>query len=118
MKAAVLMTRGNLGESAKRVCWPAQYELEQKLRSCLAAHGIRLKRAFPVKGHGFHSSKRMGMDIFAGIDPDANLVFATAPCGIAYAPSPQQAAQALAVKAAMLEGFGIKVHICGSLPLS
>ncbi|MGI8770051.1 MAG: fucose isomerase [Acidobacteriaceae bacterium] len=32
----------------------------------------------PQKGNGFISSQRMGMDIFAGIDPDANLVFATA----------------------------------------
>ena len=40
-----------------------------------------MERAFPVdaaKGHGFVSNQRMGMDIFAGIDPHASLVFATA----------------------------------------
>ncbi|MFZ0662645.1 MAG: fucose isomerase [Acidobacteriaceae bacterium] len=40
-----------------------------------------MRRAFPVDevtGHGFISSQRMGMDVFAGIDPDAPLVFATA----------------------------------------
>jgi L-fucose isomerase-like protein len=81
MRDAVLVTSGDLRDSANKVCWPAQRELEQKLASCFAAQGIILKRAFPVdevKGHGFNSSQRMGMDIFSGIDPDANLVFATA----------------------------------------
>jgi len=43
--------------------------------------GITLKRAFSEDeqtGHGFISSQRMGMDIFARIPPDAPLVFATA----------------------------------------
>jgi L-fucose isomerase-like protein len=81
MKDAVLVTSGDLRESANKVCWPAQRELEQKLTSCFTELGITLQRAFPVdeaRGHGFNSSQRMGMDIFAGIDPDANLVFATA----------------------------------------
>ena len=81
MKEAVLVTSGDLRESANRVCWPAQKELEQRLTQSFADLGVTLKRAFPVdekKGHGFNSSQRMGMDIFAGIDPDANLVFATA----------------------------------------
>ena len=42
---------------------------------------MQLRRAFPVSpttGHGFISSQRMGMDILNSIDPDANLVFATA----------------------------------------
>ncbi len=46
-----------------------------------AQEGVRLKRAFPVdsqRRHGFVSSQRMGMDIFTAIDPDANLIFATA----------------------------------------
>jgi hypothetical protein len=81
MKDAVLVTGGDLRESANKVCWAAQYELEQKVTSCFAAQGVNLKRAFPVDeagGHGFNSSQRMGMDIFAGIDPQANLVFAIA----------------------------------------
>jgi hypothetical protein len=81
MKEAVLVTSGDLRESANRVCWPAQRELEEKLTACFSREGVLLKRAFPVdeaKGHGFNSSQRMGMDIFNTIDPDANLVFATA----------------------------------------
>ena len=42
---------------------------------------MEVERAFPVDraaGHGFISSQRMGMDVFASIDPEASLVFATA----------------------------------------
>lgn len=81
MKEAILITSGDLRESANRACWPAQAVLEEKLTECFAKEGVVLRRAFPVdkaKGHGFNSSQRMGMDIFSGIDPEANLVFATA----------------------------------------
>lgn len=81
MKEAVLITSGDLRESANKVCWPAQEELERKLTWCFLQEGITLRRAFPVnkdRGHGFISSQRMGMDVFANIDPKANLVFATA----------------------------------------
>jgi len=81
MKEAILITSGDLRDSANTVCWPAQQELEQKLTACFAKEGVTLKRAFPVdaaRGHGFISSQRMGMDVFANIDPEANLVFATA----------------------------------------
>ncbi len=81
MKEAVLVTSGDLRESANKTCWPAQKDLENKLTAQFAAKGVTLRRAFPVDhntGHGFNSSQRMGMDIFARIDPHANLVFATA----------------------------------------
>ena len=81
MKEAVLVTSGDLRESANKVCWPAQRDLEEKLTACFSDQGVTLKRAFPVDpatGHGFNSSQRMGMDVFATIDPYANLVFATA----------------------------------------
>ncbi len=81
IKEVVLITSGDLRQSANEVCWPAQEELERKLTQCFADKGVVVKRAFPVDpavGHGFISSQRMGMDIFSGIDPNANLVFATA----------------------------------------
>ncbi len=81
MKEAVLVTSGDLRESANLACWPAQKQLEERLTECFAKQGVTLRRAFPVdevRGHGFNSSQRMGMDIFSGIDPQANLVFATA----------------------------------------
>jgi hypothetical protein len=81
LKKVVLITSGDLRPSANQVCWPAQEELERKLTQAFQQEGIAVERAFPVdaaKGHGFVSNQRMGMDVFAGIDPDASLVFATA----------------------------------------
>ncbi|HEX4652450.1 MAG TPA: fucose isomerase [Granulicella sp.] len=81
IKEVVLITSGDLRQSANQVCWPAQEELERRLTECFAQEGITVKRALPVDaatGHGFISSQRMGMDVFSGIDPEAPLVFATA----------------------------------------
>ncbi|HEU5340999.1 fucose isomerase [Edaphobacter sp.] len=81
MKEVVLITSGDLRESANKVCWPAQESLERELTRCFAERGVTVRRAFPVdkeRGHGFISSQRMGMDVFTGIAPEANLVFATA----------------------------------------
>ena len=81
MKEVILITSGDLRESANKVCWPAQDQLERELERCFATEGVTMRRAFPVnqeKGHGFISSQRMGMDVFTEIDPEANLVFATA----------------------------------------
>jgi hypothetical protein len=55
--------------------------LEEKLTAVFAGMGVTLQRAFPVheaEGHGFISSQRMGMDVFAHIPKEAPLVFATA----------------------------------------
>ena len=81
IKDVVLITSGDLRLSANQVCWPAQEDLERKLTQRFKDAGVSVRRAFPVdsrSGHGFISSQRMGMDIFADIDPEADLVFATA----------------------------------------
>lgn len=80
IKEVVLITSGDLRQSANLACWPAQQELERRLTQCLQNEGVAVRRAFPVDqtlGHGFISSQRMGMDVFADIDPEANLIFAT-----------------------------------------
>ncbi len=81
IQEVVLITSGDLRQSANLACWPAQREMERQLTESFTLEGVRVKRAFEVDtktGHGFISSQRMGMDIFAEIDPEANLVFATA----------------------------------------
>lgn len=78
---AVLITSGDLRESANHVCWPAQQALEAVLIEAFRVQGCELKRAFAPdaeRGHGFIDSQRRGMQIFEGIDPEAPLVFATA----------------------------------------
>lgn len=81
MRRALLVTSGDLRLPANQMCWPAQEELERALTERFLAEGVELRRAFPVdvaQRHGFISSQRMGMDVFARIDLEENLVFATA----------------------------------------
>jgi hypothetical protein len=77
----LLITSGDLRQTANLACWPAQAEMERQLAEAFAREGVLLRRAFevdPKVGHGFVSSQRMGMDIFAELDPEAFLVVATA----------------------------------------
>jgi hypothetical protein len=77
----LLVTSGDLRQSANQVCWPAQRDMEEKLTAGFAQKGYKLIRAHvyneKVK-HGFIWSQRMGMDVFMHIHPEAKLVFATA----------------------------------------
>lgn len=77
----VLIANGDLRESANRVCWKAQREMEGALKSALESCGYELIRAHPYKrsaGHGFIDSQKEGMVVFTGIDPDAKLIVAEA----------------------------------------
>ena len=77
----LLVTSGDLRQSANRVCWPAQHDMEEKLTAAFAQKGYKLVRAHPYiesEQHGFIWSQRMGMDVFMNIHPEARLVFATA----------------------------------------
>lgn len=76
-----LITSGDLRLAANVTCWPAQRDVEAALTAALKREGVELRRAFPVNpvvGHGFVTSQRMGMDVFATIPPDAPVLFATA----------------------------------------
>ena len=80
-KHVYLVASGDLRESANRVCWNAQSEMEAALTKAIGACGYRVVRAHPFKpeaGHGFISSQREGMDVFAGLDPKAPLIVAEA----------------------------------------
>ena len=76
-----LVSSGDLRESANQTCWPAQQEMEAKLEAAFAELGWKVKRAHdfdPERGHGFISSQRQGMDVFARIPKNAPLVVAEA----------------------------------------
>lgn len=76
-----LIASGDLRESANRVCWPAQQQMEADLENSLRRNGWNLHRghAFDESvGHGFISSQKQGMNIFRDIDPDAPLMVAEA----------------------------------------
>jgi hypothetical protein len=80
MSRIALVASGDLRESANTVCWPAQAAMEDKLGRVVQRLGHEIWRAHPVKpaGHGFISSQREGMDVFAGIDPDLPIIVAEA----------------------------------------
>ena len=77
----VLIANGDLRLSANQQCWPAQQEMESQLGQAVRAAGYRVVRAHPVKknqGHGFISSQKEGMKVFATIDPNCRLMVAEA----------------------------------------
>src|SRR5690242_1770382 len=77
----ILVASGDLRETANVRGWPAQAQLERQLEEAFSSLGVRVRRAHPFdasRGHGFISSQRMGMDVFAEIDRDAPVVVAEA----------------------------------------
>ncbi|WP_231602938.1 L-fucose/L-arabinose isomerase family protein [Neorhodopirellula pilleata] len=76
-----LIASGDLRESANRVCWQAQQDMEAALGRAFQQHGWNIQRAHAFDesaGHGFISSQKQGMNVFRDIDPDAPLVVAEA----------------------------------------
>jgi len=80
-KTVQLVASGDLRPSANQACWPAQLAMEKALVRAVARLGHRVRRAHRFKaadGHGFIASQKEGMEIFAGIDPQAPLIVAEA----------------------------------------
>src|SRR5664279_5018704 len=78
---AILVSSGDLRLSANQTCWAAQAEMERQVVEAFAREGVTVKRGHaydPELKHGFIWNQRMGMDVFAGIDPDAPLIVAEA----------------------------------------
>ena len=81
MKTILLVANGDLRQSANQVCWPAQLAMEQALTAALSRLGYKLIRAHaykPEQKHGFISSQKEGMAVFATIDPHTPLIVAEA----------------------------------------
>jgi hypothetical protein len=77
----LLVANGDLRLSANQVCWPAQLDMEERIRQAFAAEGVTVRRAHeynPELQHGFIWNQRMGMDVFKNIHPDALLIVAEA----------------------------------------
>ena len=80
-KTILLVANGDLRITANQNCWSKQDEMEQELASVIHNLGGKLKRAHkydPELKHGFISSQRQGMDVFAKIDRRAPLIIAEA----------------------------------------
>ena len=81
MKTILLVANGDLRSSANEVCWPAQRAMEKSLAAAVAQLGYTLVRAHaykPAQKHGFISSQKEGMAVFATIDPRTPLIVAEA----------------------------------------
>jgi hypothetical protein len=77
----LLIASGDLRQSANKVCWAAQAEMEKQLIGALKAEGFTLRRAHPYREdleHGFIYNQRMGMDVFMKVHPDAPIIVAEA----------------------------------------
>jgi L-fucose isomerase, C-terminal domain len=77
----LLVASGDLRPAANRNCWASQAALEERLSRAVADCGCELVRAHafkPDQGHGFIGSQKEGMEVFAGIDPNARLIVAEA----------------------------------------
>ena len=80
-RRVLLVANGDLRLSANRNCWAAQEKMEEDLARSVASAGYELVRAHPYKKkekHGFISSQKEGMQVFAGIDPKMKLIVAEA----------------------------------------
>ncbi len=80
-KEILLVASGDSRQSANEMCWPAQDDMERRLSAALEAAGGQVRRAHSYKPelrHGFIASQKEGMEVFAGIDPDAPLIVAEA----------------------------------------
>lgn len=76
---AYLVASGDLRLPANQQCWPTQEAMERAVIAAFARDGVTVRRAHPYdakEGHGFISSQRMGMDVFANIPPDAPVIVA------------------------------------------
>ena len=77
----LLVASGDLRESANRVCWPAQKEMEKALGEAATSLGREIVRAHPyrpARRHGFIGSQREGLEVFRALDPEAPLIVAEA----------------------------------------
>ena len=45
----LLIASGDLGQSANKVCWPAQAEAEKKIAEVFQAEGVFVRRAHPCR---------------------------------------------------------------------
>jgi hypothetical protein len=77
----LLVANGDLRLSANQVCWPAQADMEERIKQAFAAEGVTVRRVHkydPELEHGFIWDQGMGMDVFKSIPPDAPLIVAEA----------------------------------------
>jgi hypothetical protein len=80
-KTVLLVANGDLRQSANEATWSGQAAMEAQLTAAVARLGYKLVRAHPYKPdskHGFISSQKEGMAVFATINPQTPIIVAEA----------------------------------------
>jgi hypothetical protein len=80
-KTVLLVANGDLRQSANEKTWAFQQAMEKLLTAAVTKLGYTLVRAHPFKpalNHGFISSQKEGMAVFATIDPRTPIIVAEA----------------------------------------
>ena len=80
-KTVLLVANGDLRQSANEKTWAFQQAMEKQLTAAVTKLGYTLVRAHPFKpavNHGFISSQKEGMAVFATIDPRTPIIVAEA----------------------------------------
>src|SRR6185437_4433479 len=79
-KQVQIIASGDLRQSANEKCWPEQEKMESLLGQAISDLGYQVVRAHPYnedQRHGFISSQKEGLEIFANnVDPNAPLIVA------------------------------------------
>lgn len=79
-KQVQIIASGDLRQSANEKCWPEQEKMESLLGQAISELGYQAIRAHPYKEdqrHGFISSQKEGLEVFANnVDPNAPLIVA------------------------------------------
>ena len=76
-----LVSSGDFRVAANETCWPEQAAMEEQLINAISKFGRKVVRAHsydPVRKHGFLTSQREGLDVFAKIPKGAPIVVAEA----------------------------------------
>ena len=78
-KQVYLAVSGDLRLQTNQDCWPTQKAMETALTKAVAELGYTVVRAHPYKEsekHGFISSQKEGLDVFAKLNPDMPIIIA------------------------------------------
>lgn len=77
-KTVVMITNGDLRDSANKKCWPVQDAFEKKFTKVMQdTFGYEVERGHKYdseRGHGFIASQREGCDVVSAIDENAPIV--------------------------------------------
>jgi L-fucose isomerase-like protein len=77
MKKVILVSNGDMRDSAGVVCWPMQDKTLRQVKAAFKKLGVQTEvypKYMPKRKHGFVTKQCEGTELFSKIDPDAPIV--------------------------------------------